>query len=212
MKKRIKPLLTIAVILLVAYNSVYFKKLSEVKDLNTAERFDAVAYAKKYLQKQLPSALKKAVDINSLTALLQANPKEALEKYSHALGIGNIRYFLVKGQGEILKIEEDAATVLVKKDTSAQVVTIATEYVFGNAIRDASGLININEFNNTMDFNNVSAEINKTIRSEVLPPFKAKAKKGDTIIFTGAIELNQAHLKFEKMEVVPIELKVVSSQ
>ena len=212
MKKSLKYIITIVIIGLVAYNSVYFKKLDEVKAAGSAKQFDAVAYARNYLNNKLPAALNNAIEINTLTALLKTEPQKTFEKYSHALGIGNIRYFLVKGQGEITNIEDDATSVLVKNDTTGQVVKIATEYVFGNAIRDASGLININEFNNTMDFNNVSAEINKIVRTEVLPPFKAQAKKGDRMDFTGAIELNQVHLKLDNIEVVPITLKIVNSQ
>lgn len=209
-KKTIKYLVALVVIALVAFNSVYFKKLSEVKAATSSRQFDAAAYATDYLKNKLPGQLKNAIEINTLTSLLQAEPKKTFGQYSHALGIGNIRFFLVQGQGEIIKIEDDATTVLVKKDTVRQLVRIATEYVFGNAIRDASGLININEFNNTMDFNNVSAEINKIIRSEVLPPFKAQAQKGDVVQFVGAIELNQAHVKLDDIEVVPITLKIVS--
>jgi predicted lipoprotein len=209
-KKRIKPLIVVVVILVVAYNSVYFKKLSDVKAANTSQQFNAALYAQDYLTKKLPSSLKAAMDLNTLTTLLQTAPEKTFQQHSHALGIGNIRYFLVKGEGQIVKIEDDATLVQVKKDSTSQVIRIATEYVFGNAIRDASGLVNINEFNNTMDFNNVSAEINKVIRQQVLPPFKAKAKLGDVVQFTGAIELNQAHVKLDNLEVVPITLKIIN--
>lgn len=208
MKKRFKYIVTIIILVLIAYNSVYFKKLSDVKAANSSRQFDAVAFAQTYLHNKLPFALKKAMEINELTALLQSNPQLAFEKYSHALGIGNIRFFLVKGQGQITKIEDDATSVLIKRDTTSQVIKLATEYVFGNAIRDASGLININEFSNTMDFNNVSAEINKVIRGQVLPAFKAQAKMGNIVAFAGAIELNQAHVKLDNIEVVPITLKM----
>jgi len=67
-------------------------------------------------------------------------------------------------------------------------------------------LININEFNNTMDFNNVSAELNKIIREKVLPAFKQKVKKGNSIEFTGAIELNKEHLDLSNIEVIPVEI------
>jgi predicted lipoprotein len=116
----------------------------------------------------------------------------------------------VKGIGVITDLDEDKATLLAKDDSSEQKVILATEFVFGNAIRDASGLININEFNNTMDFNNVSAEINKIIRNEVLPPFKNAVQKGDTIQFTGAIELNKIHLKLDNIEVIPIQLQIIN--
>jgi hypothetical protein len=61
-----------------------------------------------------------------------------------------------------------------------------------------------------MDFNNVSAEINKIVRTEVLPSFKEKGKVGDSVIFSGAIELNQAHLNLDHIEVAPISLKLIN--
>ena len=67
--------------------------------------------------------------------------------------------------------------VTLRDDTTTFVRTIATEFIFGNAVRDATGLININEFKNTMDFNNVSAELNRIIREKVLPQFKPVIKR-----------------------------------
>jgi hypothetical protein len=59
-----------------------------------------------------------------------------------------------------------------------------------------------------MDFNNVSAEINKIIRTKVLPSFKANAKKGIAIRFVGAIELNKEHLDLSHIEIVPVEVNI----
>ena len=117
---------------------------------------------------------------------------------------------MVKGRGLITSINEN--DVSVSADSGKQNITIATEYIFGNAVRDATGLININEFNNTMDFNNVSAEINKIIREKVLPSFKSNAKKGSRIKFVGAIELNKEHLDLSGIEVIPVKVSVITDQ
>jgi predicted lipoprotein len=193
--------------LVVAYNSVYFKKLNEVKAL-VSKDFDAKSYAAKYFNAKLIPALNSAVEINQLITLLQKDKAKTFDTYSHALDIGNIRFFLVKGEGVITAINENDVSVLAKADSSERKVQIATEFVFGNAIRDASGLIDINEFKNTMDFNNVSAELNKIVRSKVLPPFKTNARKGDTVQFFGAIELNREYPDIEKIEVIPVSLKI----
>jgi len=42
-----------------------------------------------------------------------------------------------------------------------------------------------------------------------LPSFKSTVKKGNTIEFVGAIELNKEHLNLQKIEVVPIEIKII---
>ena len=87
-------------------------------------------------------------------------------------------------------------------------VKMATDYIFGNAIRDASGQIDINEFVNTMDFNNVSAEINEIVVQSVLPDFISNLQVGDLISFYGAIELNRERTQMNQMEIIPIQLVI----
>lgn len=207
MKKALKYLSAIVILAVLAFNSVYFKKLDQVKASSTT--FDAKAYARRYFDEKLLPSLNNAIEINQLISLLHLNKQQSFEKYGHALGIGNIRYFLAKGEGQILSINENDVTVLAVADINKKAIRIATEFVFGNAIRDASGKIDINEFSNTMDFNSVSAEINKIVRSRVLPQFKANVKKGDTVQFAGAIELNKEHLNVEDIELMPVQLKIV---
>ena len=202
--KTIKYIISLIVIVVVAYNSVYFKKLDEVKASKAATEFNAAKYAQTFWSSKLMPDLNKAIDLPQLTSMLSNDATRTFDSYSHALGIGNLRYFLVKGKGTITSINED--DIAVSLDSSKQSITVATEYIFGNAVRDATGLININEFNNTMDFNNISAELNKIIREKVLPPFKQKAKKGDRIAFTGAIELNKEHLDLSNIEVMPVRV------
>ena len=202
MPKPIRYLLYLAVIALLAYNSVYFKKLDSVKASTTA--FDAAGYSKDFWEKKLTPGLSRAVDLNTLTTLLKTDKEKAFNEHSHALGIGNIRYFLVKGQGVVSDVEENE----VKLEVGENAVRIATEYIFGNAVRDASGAIDINAFTNSMDFNNVSAEINKLIREKVVPPFRSKVKKGDRVAFHGAIELNREHLQSNDIEIIPVSLQI----
>jgi predicted lipoprotein len=209
MKKLIGYVVLIALFFIVAYNSVYFKKLDEVKTAS-AKDFNPAAYARNYLNKKLYPALNKAVEVNSLISQLEADPKKAFKDHAHALGIGNIGYFLIRGEGKVTAIDENDVYVVTGDTKSLRTIKIATEFVFGNAVRDASGIININEFSNTMDFNNVSAEINKVIRGEVLPPFKSNVKKGDKVQFTGAIELNKEHLKLEDIEAIPVSVKIIN--
>lgn len=210
MRKMVKYAVAIIVLIIIAYNSVYFRKLDEVKA--SSSKFDAKTYARNYFNHKLIPSLSNAVEINQLMSLIDTSKEQTFEKYGHALGIGNIRYFLVKGEGQVTSINENDVTVLAKADTNQKTIRIATEFVYGNAIRDASGKIDINEFANTMDFNNVSAEINKIVRAEVLPAFKKTVVKGDTVQFAGALELNKEHLNVEDIEVIPVQLKIIGKK
>ena len=205
--KVIKYLLTIIVIVFVAYNSVYFKKLDEVKAVSS-KSFDPNKYARDFYDNKLRPSADSAVDLAVLISSLKTQPDEAFKRYSHALAIGNIRYFLIRGEGTIKSIAGDAVVVDLKGGEVKTEVNIATEFVYGNAIRDASGQMNLNDFTNTAEFNTISEKINEIIRTDVVPPFLGMAKEGSNVKFTGAIEMNQKYIDISLIEVIPVELSI----
>jgi predicted lipoprotein len=200
MNKILKNGLGLLILGIVAYNSVYFKKLDEVKKGNGKNTLDAKVYANSFYQEKILKSTDKATAINELMDKLKANPDETFKQYAHSLGIGNIRYFLVKSTGKVTKINENSIDI----EVDGKPYSIATEFIFGNAVRDASGIITMTTFENTMDFNNVSSELNEIIRSKIVPDLKKKATLGSQISLIGAIELNQKHLKLNEIEIVPI--------
>lgn len=204
-----KYIIGFVILALIGYNSVYFKKLDEHLASQSVTEFSAAKYAGEFWNVKLIPNLNKAIDLSRLMEMLSSDPVKAFDDYSHALGIGNLRYFLIQGTGVIESVQADDVTVILQSGEQEQRITLATEFIFGNAVRDATGLININEFSNTMDFNNVSAEINKIIREKILPPFKQKVKAGSPVEFIGAIELNKEHLDMKNLEVIPIQVTIV---
>lgn len=210
LRKYLKYLAAFIVFVVILTNSIYIRKLSDVNAASTKKKFDSERYASEFWTNKLIPSLNKAIEINALTGLLKKEPEQTFKKYAHALGIGNLKYFMVKGSGLVQSVDENSIAILVTTPQDKNKVSVETEYVYGNAVRDASGIIRMNEFDNTMDFNEVSAEINKIIRTKVLPGFKANVKKGDSVQFTGAIELNQKHLNLVAMEVTPIAIKIIN--
>lgn len=207
-KKIIKYSILVAAAAIVLINSIYISDLDEMKAESLSKSFDPAHYAEDFWNNKLPSKLPEAVDAGALVRMLLQDKERAFENHSNALGIGNIRYFLVRGEGIVEDIEENFASVRSGDEETPVDVNIAIEYIFGNAVRDASGVVDINEFSNTMDFNNISAEINRIIRTKVVPPFVENVKKGDSVAFTGAIELNREILNLETFEAIPIELTI----
>ena len=208
MNRYIKYLLLIVAIGLVAYKSVYVKKLSTIKVV-TNEKFDAVSFSKNLWEEKLPAKLDGAVELVTFIKTVQANPADAFSKYTNALGIGNYRYALVKTEGTVTDVNEDDITLQIKMGDSLMTAKLATEFIYGNAIRDASGLVDVKNFPNTMDLNNISEELNKMVRKTILPPFKTAVKKGDKLIVTGAIEIHKEHIKWNELEIIPVQLQIV---
>jgi predicted lipoprotein len=206
MKKVIKYITILLVIGLVGYKSVYFKRLSEVKS-TTGEKFDATAFSKKLWDEKLPAKLDSAIELTSLIRAIEANPADAFAKHSNAMGIGNYRYSLIKATGVVAVINEDEIVMQVNHADSLMIVNLATEYIYGNAIRDASGLVDIKDFSNSSDLNSISEELNKIVRVSVLPPFKKQVKPGDHVEITAAVELNKEHINFRDIELIPVRIK-----
>ena len=208
MNKYIKYLLLIVVMGLVAYKSVYVKKLSE-SIIGSDEKFDAVAFSKKLWDEKLPVKLDSAIGLTTLITLTGTYFGDLSSKYTNALAIGNYRYALIKAEGIVSDINEDDITLQVKLGDSLMSVKLATEFIYGNAIRDASGLVDVKDFSNTMDLNNISEELNKIVRKTVLPSFKTIVKKGDKVLVTGAIEMHKEHIKWNELEIIPVRLEII---
>lgn len=203
MSKTAKYTILALIIGVIGYNSVYFKKLSERKAAQKS--FDAAAYAKDLFEHRLPPVLAKSISFDELLASITSSPDLSFKQYGHSLTIGSSKFFMVKGKGKIEKIDESSVTL---RTPANNVFKISTEFVFGNDIRDAYGLIKLNDFTNTIDLSNISAEINKIVRTKVIPPFRNAVKEGDEVAFIGAIELNKVHLNLSDIELSPVSLAI----
>lgn len=203
MKKGFKYLLRTVLAAIVIYNSLYFRPLNEKLAEEKEVVFDAKAFVDGIWQNAL-MVYDSSILITTLLDQLKKNPQLTFEQHAQALGIGNIAYFKVNGDGVVQRVNEN--NILLKIDELS--VEIETEFIFGNAVRDASGLIRINDFDETSDFNLISEAINDKIREEVIPNFRSNVKEGDRVFFKGSLELNKAHLNLDQLKVIPISLQI----
>ena len=193
MKKVCKYAAAAAIIAFLVYHSIYFENLEDIKEQRQRERFNAAEYARDFWDNQLPNVLDKAIDVKELIELFNTNMDEAIRKYGKAPGISRIYAYLIKGNGKILAIGEDFLEVSIKDpQTNPDIKIMSGFYIPGNAVRDASGIIDVSEFTDTMKFNEISSEINKIVAKEVIKPFlDKKPKVGNTIRFFGATQVAQ---------------------
>ncbi|OBY61234.1 hypothetical protein LPB301_17350 [Polaribacter reichenbachii] len=204
MKKSNKYILGIIITAIAFYNSIYIKSLEEKLAEGTVIEFDAKSYVDGIWTLNLLPTFSTATNLNNFLNQLKQNPTATFEKESKSLGIGNIGYFKVKGEGTVLQVNEN--NVIIQSEDLK--VEIETEFIFGNVIRDASGLFKINDYKETSDFNSISESINGRIRNDIIPSFKNKVQKGDVVTFSGAIELNKVHLDLNNLEIIPITLEI----
>lgn len=204
MKKPVKYLITALILGFLVYNSVYIKDLDEVKKAQTDVTFNAKTYASEFFDTKIEmlSSLNASDFLNSL----KTDVKGYSEAYGNKLGIGNDYYFIIDGKATVLDIDEEFVVVELHDDQ--QKIKIATDFIFGNAIREGAKMANIGDYQNTMDYNTISVELNNIVRETVVPPFIRKVKKGDQLYFKGAVKVNTKKSKIEQLTVIPLVLKI----
>ena len=213
MKKVFKYSLSAAILVFLLSQSVYFEDLKAVREQRRREAFNAAEYAGDLWLNQLPAALDEAVDVKELIELFNTNMGQAIERYGKAPGVSRVYAYLLKGEGTILSIDKDGLKVSVKEpQTNPDVVIETGFYIPGNAVRDASGLIDVSKFSDTMKFNEIGSEINKIIIRDVIRPLPDKKPAvGGTIKFFGATQVAQDAAQenlLQLVRVIPIRLEL----
>lgn len=192
-------------IILIVFLSVDIHRLDSARARPASEVFDVEVYVTDIWENYLPEILESAVEINSLVRMLKDNPDETFENHSNKLGISNTHYFMVRAAGVIETVDEETVIVDIGDNLRTELETV---YIFGNAIREGSGLVNIDDFLNMMDFNMVSVLLNRKVKSEVVGPFREKAEQGMHISFTGAAEINRLDMQINPLKVIPVKIEL----
>ncbi len=203
MKNPIKYLVVSLVVILVLVFSFKIEKLDVHNASKTVKAFNASEYAQDVWENKLPAILKETPAIIPLIEMLQTNKEKAFDEFGKKLGISKTWYFMAKGEGVIESVEEDFLRVNIDENRKIQ---LATSFIFGNAVRDASGAVNIDDFINMTDFNNVSVALNKLVKVNVAGELKKSAKQGMRLKFAGAFEINEENTDLSSIRVIPVSV------
>ena len=209
MSKTIKYIIGIIFVFIVIFLSLDIQNLEEYKATAKTASFNAESYFNDIWQNQVPNTVNEASDISTLMSLLNTNPDDAFKQFGRKLGISKTYYFMAKGEGLVESVEEEFIKVALNEKTTIQ---IATEFIFGNAVREGIGIVNIGDFVNMTDFNQVSVSLNKKVKSEVVSNLKTQARKGSIINFVGVFEINEDKVNLQSIRVIPISAKVSNGE
>lgn len=205
MNKIFKYSIIIVSIILAIFFSLDIQKLDEIKGVADKD-INPDTYALNFWEKELPGSIETAVDINLLIRLLKSDPQKAFNEYSHQLGISQTYFFMLKGSGKVRSIEDEY--IVIETDEKIR-VRIATAFIFGNAVRDASGKVDIDDFLNMTSFNNVSIAINKLVKERVVESLKTLARPGILLQFAGATEITDGNMNFDAVTIIPVSINLI---
>jgi predicted lipoprotein len=203
--KTIKYIINILLIIVIVFLSLDIHPLDSERKRPVSEVFDVEEYVAQLWTDQLPEMFSNAPEISYLIGLLNDDPETAFDRYSRKLGISNTHYFYVSGTGTVDAVDETTVHLTVDGNIPVELETV---YVFGNAIRDGSGLVAIDEFQNMMDFNMVSARLNRLVKSNVIDPFRNEVQPGHVVFFTGATEINRTETVPDRLNIIPVQTEI----
>ncbi len=202
--------LALALLFVVLKLSIYTESLSERTERERLLQFnptERVAYAWEH---HLESLEAEALPLDSFMRGYQSDPQVLAKQSGKVLGIGSNYFFVVKGQAADLRVKDDFLWMTPLCEDDQMILTqicVPVKYIFGNLARDASGWFNIDDFKNTITFNEVSSCMNQYIKENVVAGIEEKIVGHDTCRYCVAVEVDKDLKGAQKLptilEVIP---------
>ena len=188
---------------------LYFLPLFHVVPLDQARQraagkpIDPAAFVDRFWTERLIPGATQAVDAAQLVTALQQDRKAARRTTAAAWEWAAPTTIFVAGTGRIVSVDKDSVELSLRDGQTQVKVALETGKIFGNAVRDGTGLLDVNDFPNSQDFNALSSEINRRIEQQVLPALRKKARVGATVRFVGCAEIMDEETDLNPLRVVP---------
>ena len=166
--------------------------------------------------KVIPAIHERAVDTAAFVADVKADLGGTGLKYGNRANETSAWSFCVKGDAKALDIEnaEKPNKTLLILDLPPYDGQPDCKLFFGkvfssnikNAIRDGVGFLHLDDFENQVEFADLTTAFNNKVKNDVLSQNDATALVGKELKFYGCISLTDA--SYENLVVIPVELTV----
>ena len=146
-------------------------------------------------------------DREDITAALNAR-----RKYGHTVrDDSSDRFYFVVGAGRVVEMDDEFICLSLGATGRDVVVKIIVDVVTGNVVRNATGLVEMGDFEDSQHYNSISEELNKIVASRVLPALRRNVRTGLRIEFVGCVEVSDGDALIP-MEVIPVRTKVLEQE
>jgi predicted lipoprotein len=173
-----------------------------------AATFNPTEFAENFWTNQLALSLNHAVRADVLLPAIQADSSAAKTNFSRSVGLGDSYFYFLSGRGRVVAVSDDEISLALADEGTNVDVTLEVGLVFGDAVRDGTGLLNASDYANSQDFNDISAALNHLVETRVLPPLKQQARPGAKISFIGCAEVDDESTDLKPLKVIPIQTGV----
>jgi predicted lipoprotein len=203
----------VAVVLLAVFPPFHVSRLgSDGKPVgaaaNAGTTFDAVAFTNAFWTERLQLAATRAPALAPIALAVRTDPMAAAKQHGHKVGEGTTWYYFARGSGRVTALEKSRLLVEVD-DAPGMIVAVRMGPVFGNAVRDGCGLLELNSVPGLAEFNAVSAELNRRIEQSVQPALRSGVEVGARISFAGCAEAPETVGSGPLLMFVPVQAEVL---
>jgi len=165
---------------------------------------DVRGFAERFWSEKLLSPALPTVDAEGLVAALVEDPSSAAKKYGHQAGVGGKVFFLVSGNGRVASVDRTGTWIDVGGAKTPR-VRLLTGPVFGNALRDVTGLLNLSD-DRSLDYNSLRMELNHLCETRAQPALR-RVEVGESIAFLAAGEIDDASQAVPVLRLAPIHVE-----
>jgi predicted lipoprotein len=190
-----------------AFPLFHLVPLDKAREAREEAHVNAAEFAEKFWDERLPTALSRAPDARAVLDAIEGDFQAARERYGRTVGISNSYFVCLQGSGRVVNVDAKGVGLVVRGGGAGPDVVLPVGMVFGNTVRDATGLLDLNKFPNSQDFNAIAAELNRLVETRVLPQLRERAEVGREIRFVGCAEVSSDAKRRRPLKVIPLRLE-----
>lgn len=198
----------VLVVLLVIFPPFHIRRIdSSARDLandHTASA-DVAHRAAKFWNTRLISQ-QPPTDFRVLIEGLRKDPVQASQRYGRRPGIGGAWFYLVSGEAHVVTIDSRGLWLDVPGLGDWRVL-LQTGPIFGSALRDATGLLRLEDFS-SFDFNEMGAQLNRLSETQVGSVLRRDARVGSQVDFVAAGRLDTVSGDGHTLLLAPIRVSL----
>jgi predicted lipoprotein len=194
-----------------AFPPFHVVPLDRVRGTRERANFNAAEFAESFWADKLKPASSRAADARAVLEAVDADFEAAREKYGRTVGISHSYYVFIRGAGRVVGVGPKGVDLAIRDAGDGPDVRLPTGMVFGNTLRDATGLLDMDDYPNSQQFNDLSTELNRLVETRVLPRLRERAQVGTRVGFVGCAEVSRDARRRRPLKVIPVSVDFIES-
>jgi predicted lipoprotein len=209
--KRLRPWLITVIVLAGmcwAFPPFHIRSLKQMKADIAGATFNPTNFVEQFWSGKLLPATDQAADATKVLKAIAADPQKVRDQFGRTVGVSSSYFLFLRGTGRVVSVAADNIGLSVKAEGSEADIAVSLGLVFGNAVRDGTGLLSSSSHPNAQEFNDIAAGLNHIVETKVLPELQRIATVGKRVKFAGCVEVADEETDLMPLKLVPIYVKV----